>query len=288
MIRLWALRLVAPLAGRFPWAFYPLATAAGWVAWYTRPRERRNIIRNMGPLCEGDAARIKREGIKAYQNVARYWVDLVSLPNRDMSRFEAEHLTIVHAEWLAVLEAPGPIVAVSAHTGNAELAVQALTWRGRPYVALVEALQPPAVADYLQRLRSAPGGSFYHANIEGLKALIGALRRGEMIGMMGDRDLQNTGVCVELAERHVKLPRGPWELARRAGATVVPMFTARKGGSDDFTLYVYEPFKLGCDGETDPVQAGAERFARVLEEHLKREPGQWAVLEDFWRVHGCG
>jgi KDO2-lipid IV(A) lauroyltransferase len=106
--------------------------------------------------------------------------------------------------------------------------------------------------------------------------------------MMADRDLQNTGVCVELAGRHVKLPRGPWELARRSGATVIPMFTARKGGTDDFALYVYEPFKVGCDGEVDPVQAGAERFARVLEEHLKREPGQWAVLEDFWRVHGCG
>jgi lauroyl/myristoyl acyltransferase len=136
----------------------------------------------MGPLCDGDVATVKREGIKAYQNVARYWVDLVSLPHRNMSRFEAEHLTIVHAERLAVLEAPGAIVAVSAHTGNAELAVQALTWRGRPYVALVEALQPPAVADYLYRLRAAPGGSFYHANIEGLKASSGHSAGEEWLG----------------------------------------------------------------------------------------------------------
>lgn len=288
MIRLWALRLLAPIVGRYPGPFYPVASAVGWLAWQLVPHQRRRIARNMLPLCAGDRRRARREGRVAYQNIARYWVDLVSVPHRDMSRFEAQHLRIHNAERLTALESPGPVVAVSAHTGNAELAVQALTWRGRPYVALVQVLEPPAVADYVQRLRAAAGGSFHEADFQGLKAVIGALRRGELVGVMGDRDIQGTGVCVEMAGRRVKLPRGPWELARRTHALVVPMFTSRTA-AETFELFVEEPFHVHCtaDQEAD-VRVAAERFARVLESHLRRDPGQWAVLEDFWKVHGCG
>ena len=288
MKRLWLLRALAPMAGRVPHFFYVLARPAGWLAWHLMPRERARVSRNMLPLCDGDRRRARKEGVKAAQNVARYWVDLASLPRRDMSRFEAEKMHIVHAERLAALAEPGPVVAVSAHTGSAELAVQALTWRGRPYVALVERLEPLAMAEYVQRLRAASGGSFHEADFQGLKALIAALRRGELIGVMGDRDIQGSGVCVEMCGRKVKLPRGPWELARRTDALVVPMFTTRVG-HDNFALHVEEPFRVRCSASADDdVRHAAEHFARILEAHLRREPGQWAVLEDFWRVHGCG
>lgn len=288
MIKLCALRLLTMAVGQRPGAFYAVVSTVAWLSWYLMPRQRARISRNMLPLCDGDRRRARNEGRKALQNVARYWIDLVSAPHRDMSRFEAEHLNIHDAERLAALEAPGPVVAVSAHTGNAELAVQALTWRGRPYVALVEVLEPPAVAQQMQRLRAAAGGSFHEADFQGLKAVIGALRRGELIGVMGDRDIQRSGVCVTMAGRQVKLPRGVWELARRTDAMVVPMFTTR-ARRDHFELFVEEPFRVPCtDDEGDDVRTAAERFARVLEAHLRREPGQWAVLEDFWKVHDCG
>jgi KDO2-lipid IV(A) lauroyltransferase len=252
------------------------------------PLERGRVLRNLVPLCEGDRRRARKEGVKVFQNVARYWVDLVSMPYRDMSSFERQHLHIDHADRLTALEAEGPVVAVSAHTGNAELAVQALTWRGRPYVALVERLEPPSVAEHVARLRTAAGGTFHEADFQGLKALIGALRRGELIGVMGDRDLQHTGVCVQLAGREVRLPRGPWDLARRTNALVVPIFTTRLNG-DHFALHAEEPFQVPqTDDPEDDARAAAEHFALILEAHLRREPGQWAVLEDYWRVHGCG
>jgi KDO2-lipid IV(A) lauroyltransferase len=210
------------------------------------------------------------------------------MPYRDMSAFERNHLHIDHPDRLRALEAEGPVVAVSAHTGNAELAVQALTWRGRPYVALVQRLEPASVAEHVARLRTAAGGTFHEAGFEGLKELIAALRRGQLIGMMGDRDIQRTGICVQLAGCAVKLPRGPWDLARRTNALVVPIFTTRIHG-DHFALHVEESFQVSQTGEPDDdARLAAERFARILERHLRREPGQWAVLEDYWKVHRCG
>ncbi|MCK9517557.1 MAG: lysophospholipid acyltransferase family protein [Dehalococcoidia bacterium] len=288
MIKLLLLRLLAPILGRATWAAYPLAGLVGWAAWHTRRGTRRRLIRNLLPFCDGDQERARREGLRAYQNVARYWVDLCSLPYRELKGFERRHITIEHPERMAALEAPGPVVAISAHTGNPEFAIQSLTYRGRAFVAVVEELRPRRFSRELLRRRSSAGGKFYEANFGGVRACLDALHRGELVGLMGDRDIQDTGICTELAGRRVKLPRGPWEIARRTNALVLPVLT-RRDSRDNFTVRLEEPFRMEVTGDPESdVRKAVERWAEILEAHIRREPAQWAVLEDFWAVHRCG
>ncbi len=241
----------------------------------------------MLPLCDGDLPRAKREAVRACRFVAQYWVDLASLPRRKMEHFEAERITLINGHRLAVLDEAGPVVAVSAHMGNVELVIQALTYRGRDFIALVEALEPPEWSNYLLELRSSTGGNFHEAGFGGLRSSLSALKHGQLVGLMGDRDIQQTGLCVDLVGQCVKLPRGPWELARRSGAVVLPVFCSRTK-RDFFDVYVEEPFKVEVtdDAEEDARKAAAH-YAFLLEAHLRRDPGQWPVLEDFWRVHAC-
>jgi KDO2-lipid IV(A) lauroyltransferase len=281
------MRILRPGAARFPHLFYRLALVTGWVAWRVRPAMRRRVTRNLLPLCDGDIERARREGQRVFQYVAQYYVDLATVPRRRMARFEEEHLTILHGENLAALEQPGPVVAVSAHTGNAELAVQALMYRGRGFVALVEALSPPSISEYVLRMRSAAGGRFYETDFGGVRACVEALKHGQVLGLMGDRDIQRTGVCVTMFGRQVRVPRGPWELARRTNALVLPVF-CRRIHNDNFEVQVGEPFRVGTEDvpEAD-IRKAAEHYASLLEVHLRRDPGQWAVLEDFWHEHRC-
>lgn len=287
MTKLWLMRLLRPIVARFPWVFYALSHAVARTAWLSRRDLRRMLVRNMLPLCDGDIARARREGRRAMRFVAQYYVDLATLPRRNMARFESEHLALVHGERLAVLQQPGPIVVVSAHTGNAELAVQALTFRGRSFVALVEELKPPAWSEYLLNLRAAAGGHFHEANFGGVRACVEALKGGQLVGVMGDRDIQGSGVCVTLFDRKVRVPRGPWELARRTNALVLPVFCSRIE-RDDFAVTVGEAFRVAVTGDLDSdVAEAAECYAKLLEAHLRRDPAQWAFLEDFWKVHAC-
>ncbi|MCC6417705.1 MAG: lysophospholipid acyltransferase family protein [Gemmataceae bacterium] len=286
--RLWWMRAIHPLASRYPGAFYRVAAGAASAAWVVRRDLRRNLVRNMLPICDGDLPQAKRAGKQAMKYVAQYYVDLATLPRRDLSTFETQHLEVFHAERLDLLAAPGPLVIVSAHTGNAELAIQALTYRGRPFVALVEALEPRELAEYMLKLRSAAGGTFHEATFGGVRAMMAALKQGQIAGVMGDRDIQDTGVCVVFCGRQVKVPRGPWELARRFDAPVLPIFSARKHG-DQFRIDVGEPIHVGRSGDLErDIRDAAERYVRVLEAQLRRDPGQWTVLEDFWKVHACG
>lgn len=282
------LAIMGPTIRRFPRLYYALSMAIGWGLFHGFPSYRRNVTRNMLPLCDGDLARARKQARRACQMSAQYYVDLIAMPRREhMENFERDHLTVFNGERLTVLEQSGPIVAVSTHTGNVELAVQALIYRGRHFVALVEALEPPEWSQEVLKMRSAIGGGFYEANFAGVRTCLEALKRGEVLGLMGDRDIQGTGICTELFGRHVRLPRGPWELARRGDALVLPVF-CRRTHTDHFDVHVEEAFKVPrtSDAEGD-LRWAAARFARLAEAHLRADPGQWLVLEDFWGVHAC-
>jgi KDO2-lipid IV(A) lauroyltransferase len=215
-------------------------------------------------------------------------VDLATLPRRDIARFERDHLRVVNGERLKLLDEPGPLIVLSAHTGNPELAVQGFTNRGRAFVALVQPLQPPALANYLLKLRSSTGGAFYEADRRGVRACLEALRDGKLVAIIADRDIQGTGVCVDLCGRRVKLPRGPFELARRKHASLLPILAAREGVEDQ-VVFVEEPYRVRITGNAkEDVREAAQHWACILGQHLLRFPGQWKVLEDYWTVHACG
>ena len=287
MIKLLILRICQPPICRFPRFFYRVALVVGFVRLVGSTRPSTPCHDNLTPLFDGDRKKARRAGLRVLQNVSQYYIDLLSLPGRPIATFEQNHLHIVGEERLRLLEQPGPLIAVSAHTGNAELAVQALTHRGRGFVALVQPLEPPEFARRILALRSSAGGRFFPSDFGGLRASIHALKTGDLLALMGDRDIQHSGICVPLAGREVRLPRGPWELARRTNALVLPIFCRRRR-FDALDVVVGEAFRVDVsDAPEADLRKAAEHYAVLLEAHLRADPGQWVVLEDFWRVHAC-
>ncbi|MBE7518235.1 MAG: lysophospholipid acyltransferase family protein [Thermoflexaceae bacterium] len=289
MVKLFLLRLGVPLGGRFPWLFYRLAGLTGRAAWWLMPRTRKRVLRNLLPFCDGERDRAHRASKEVFVHIARYYVDLATLPRRDLESFGRDYIRLVNGErGTRLIERPGPIVVLSAHAGNPELAVQAFTYHGRPFVALVQPLEPPELAQYLLKLRSSAGGSFHEASMGGIRACIGALRQGQLVAMVADRDIQDSGVCIEMCGRRVKLPRGAFELARRTHATLLPILCIRDG-LDHQVAFIEEPFCVAKTGDAEEdVRRAAQHWAGLLEQHIRRFPGQWKILEDFWKVHACG
>ncbi len=243
---------------------------------------------NLAPACDGDRERAREASRRAFQHVASYYVDLVTLPYRDHASFEREHLRVMGEERIPALFAPGPLIVASAHTGNPELALIAIKQRGRRWVELVEALEPPALGREMARLRAFAGGQVEEVGQRGVREALRELRAGGMVTLLADRDLTGGGVCTRLLGRDVLLPRGPWELARRTGARVVPLFFSRRF-ADDQVVWIEEPFTVSAEGDREEaIRAAAQRWADLFGAHLKRDPGQWTVLEAFWVRHACG
>ena len=146
--KLASMRLTQPIIGRFPRPYYALARPFVWVVFNLRPRLRHKLIRNMLPLADGDRARARQLAFESCVNVCRYYVDLCTLPYRNVITFESTNLDLVGGERLAALAEAGPVVAVSAHTGS--IARKSASRRAKP--ASPNRATPTSVPGYLARI----------------------------------------------------------------------------------------------------------------------------------------
>lgn len=279
------MRVGVPVAQRAPAVGYLVAETLAALLWVLRPRLRQRAARTLSPFVEGGQS-LRCTVLRQFVHVGLYYVDLALIPRRDPAAFERTHVVVENPERLGLVEREGAVIFLSAHYGNPDQLVQFLTSRRERFTAVVERLQPRSVHELVQRLRGAHGGLFVEANLAGTRRCLEALRRGEAVALLGDRDLTGTGVCVVLAGRRVRLPRGPWQLAQRTGAPVVPVFLRRTARSR-FSAWIGEAIVVPGDGE-ERVAEAASCWARVLEGQIRRDPGQWLVLEDFWTEHACG
>ncbi|MFP3939322.1 MAG: hypothetical protein ACOC7L_00265 [Acidobacteriota bacterium] len=114
--------------------------------------------------------------------------------------------------------------------------------------------------------------------------LLAALRRGEIVGIQGDRPV-STGRAVEteLFGRPFHLPAGPAALAGAAGAPLVPVFCFREGRRR-YRLVVRPPIDPSPTGDPEVDRDEAlRRTAREIEWAIREEPHQWFCFRRLWK-----
>lgn len=282
-----ALCLLSPVAGRLPWLAYAVADFVAFAAWHLAAMARRRVTSNVLAACGDDASAVQRAARSVFRHVAYYYVEMLTLPSvaPDVARGRA--VVVSGRAHLAALDGDRPLIIVSAHLGNPERAIQGLLSHGRSFAALVEPLEPRDYAARLLWLRTATGGHYFETTPRGVARAVRAMREGLVLAMLGDRDIQGNGRCVAFQGRVARLPSGPWEIARKEGALVLPMFARRLPGGRSH-VKVEAPIDVAHTGDAvEDVTAALGQWARLLETHIRRAPGQWTVLEDFWVEHAC-
>jgi lauroyl/myristoyl acyltransferase len=108
--------------------------------------------------------------------------------------------------------------------------------------------------------------------------LVGALRRGEVVALQGDRALGTRGdVTVDFFGAPAAFPLGPFVLARATGVALVPAFCLLDADRR-YTVVVEESIRVAAGEEIEALG----RWARVLEAAVRRAPEQWFNFFDVW------
>ena len=148
----------------------------------------------------------------------------------------------------------------------------------RPTHVVVAAEADPDVERFL-RGGESPVRFVRRDDPRAMVPLVGALRRGEVVALQGDRALGTRGdVTVDFFGAPAAFPLGPFVLARAAGVPLVPAFCLLGAGS---ALH-------GGGGRADPGRGRARRpaalgrWTRALETAVRRAPEQWFNFFDVW------
>jgi len=172
-------------------------------------------------------------------------------------------------------------ILVSAHLANWEIMPTAAIQRGVPMTIIVREPNNPFVRPLIERARGVAGGVRAPKGLPGAKAAVGALRRGQVLGLLYDQKL-NDGISVPFFGIAAMTPAAPAQLALRFGCPLVPVRVERLGPAR-FRVASFEALALPQSGDrqADTIAVMAA-LNEILEGWIRDRPEQWLWLHRRW------
>lgn len=190
----------------------------------------------------------------------------------------------VGLEHLREALAPGKgVVLVTAHCGNWEWMNLALQAVGIPMTVAGRRLHDPRFDRFITRLRTRFGGEAVARGDGAGRALLKALHRGRVVGLLIDQDIKVPGAFVRFFGQPAWTPTGAAFLALSRQCPVVLGFARREpDGTMDITLHPPMAPVGDHQKEEDVATLTAVLTARI-EDHIRACPDQWVWFHQRWR-----
>ncbi len=286
MILYYVYRLVTWLAPFVPPRLgYWLCERVGDLLYVIARGARANIMENqrqvLGP--EAPDELVARNTRLVLRNLAKNYFDQFRL----WKLSDDEVLAMAELEGLEYLDEAlshgKGVILVTAHYGSPELVAQSLAVRGYDITAVVEHIQPEPLFQLMCALRGIHGVNLVPSD-KPMLPILRALRRNGVVGLVGDRDATNSGICLPFFGKEARMPDGSVQLALRTGAPLLVAYSRRL--PDNRFRAVGRPalyLEKGEDFEAD-VRAGMERVLREMEAFIQEAPEQWVMTVPLWRT----
>ena len=214
---------------------------------------------------------------KMFQYFGKYLADFIRYRKLTPAGVR-DHVSIQGLDQLEeIRRSPRGAILLTAHVGNWELGGAFIASMGIPLHAVVRPVPSPALERIFQFFREQRGLKVIplaHAGV----GVVKALKRGETVALVGDRDFTGNGRPWKFFGRNVSLPRGAAWFAHRTGAPLYLGFVTR-APDDTFILRLHPPIDPAQVPTEEEIQA---RIVRTMEDTIARDPCQWFIFDPFW------
>ena len=240
----------------------------------------RNLERVLGRTMS--AAEKRRRVAKTFEWYTRYYAESFRLPNVPVAEIDHGFGFEGFGEIAAAVErGQGPILALP-HLGTWEWAAWWLALVPKFKVtAVVEPLEPPEVFEWFVGFREGLGMNIVPLGPEAASTSIQALKQGQVLCLLADRDIQGNGVVVEFFGEKTTLPAGPATLALRTGSPLIPSAVYWR----DNTRHAIctPPLDTRRHGKLrQDIARVTQDLARDFEYLISQAPEQWHMLSPNW------
>lgn len=267
-----------------------VSAATRALSWRGGPALRmneRHMRRVLSSECaegvEPDAALVGRWSRRTYTEYGRYWLDGARLPTVAPDDVQARMMIESGEEHVREAMALGRgIVMALPHVGSWEWGGAWLALIGLPMTAVVERIEPARLFEWFVDQRAGMGLTAVPLGEGSSMAMLRALKRGELVGLVSDRDLVGNGVEVDFFGERTTLPGGAATLALRTGAVLLPV-AVYSGPGQWHTGSVHPPLDTTRRGSLrQDVQRLTQELATCFEEFIVRRPEQWHLFQPNW------
>jgi len=270
--------------------FPPLAFVTALVVYAITGNQRRGARANLRVVT--GRRWVEPLIISSYYKFARNWCDIML-----MTRLSGPKLhSLVGRKSDSkpmddALAAGTGAILVSPHLGNWELGGLGLADLGYPVNVLTFREPDERFNSERERLRKERGIRFIYVDRDDTSPLaiveaVNALRRNEVLAILGDRDGSSQTMRIEFFGRPANIPVGAAYLSLASGAPVIPVFVVLEQGR--YATIMEEPifFSGGYGTHGNVIRSGMERLLAVFERYIRAYPDQWYNYYEFWDSKG--
>ncbi|MBI4368557.1 MAG: mitochondrial fission ELM1 family protein [Candidatus Omnitrophica bacterium] len=282
-----ALNLVRGLSAFLQWLPLEPALALGRAAGVLISRfsrRRRIAYVNLKAAFGGrfNAEERKRIARKHFVNLTQNAVEILRFPKLDQHYFETHIEVQGRDRFEKIVERGGGTILVTPHFGNWELSQILSGIAGKPMHVLARQQKYSRLDDFLNELRMSHGSTAIHKG-GAVRDLIRTLRKGGLVGALGDLSGGRSGSIVRFLGRKTTAPTGIFQIAKRTHSAILPCFMVRLNGSRH-RVFVEEPFPLPDSGdEARDVAESVGGYYRLLESWIQKYPDQWFWMYKRWK-----
>ena len=281
-----ALRGVAGLIRVIPLDVAVNSSAAMWTLIAPRLRRHRRALENLA-IAFPEKPPEEREAIARamWGNLGRVMAETMRI---DMLIKEPERFDFVNARVLDRYRGKiGPMVAVTLHMGNWELAIWPFTQMGGNPAAIFRMVKNPYVDRYLRDMRKDlyPGGLFGKGQIEQnqrtARIMTDYVRQGGRLGIVSDL-YDRQGIAVPFFGQPARSVMVPAMIARRVGARIWMGRCLRVGRESRFRIEAKELFVPRTANQGEDIKATTAAMQAQFEAWVREAPEQFMWSNRRW------
>ncbi|MFH1519080.1 MAG: lysophospholipid acyltransferase family protein [Candidatus Omnitrophota bacterium] len=256
---------------------YLLAKFFAVICYYISKRDRESVIYNLSPIVV-DKSKLKQYAQEIFINFAYYLVDFFRYSKLNL-KFIKKYVRISGLDNLKNVLAKGRgAIIFAAHLGNYELAGAIVALLGYPLSVVARTHEDRRINNFFDRQRQRVGMKVIPTGAA-IRGCFLALKQGDTLALLGDRDFSGQGVKLEMFSRYAHFPRGVAFFALKTKAPIIPIFLVREN-KNYYHLIFDKAISYSAAGE-DQV-AIIKQCNLVLEKYIKKYPQQWYVFQKYW------
>jgi KDO2-lipid IV(A) lauroyltransferase len=267
-----------------------LATGVAWALYGVLPKLRRTAEFNLRlAFPEWDDAR-RREVIRGMvRNLGWMAAEFSRFPRYTRENIEEVLILEGHENFLDGQRRGKGVLYLTGHIGAWELSSFAHALYGFPLHYMARPLDNERVDNLVNRYRCLSGNEPIFKN-ESARALLKILKEAGTVGILADQNtMPGEGVFVDFFGKAACTTTGIARVALHTDAAVVPGYAYWDARIGKYRLRFEPAVELARTGNTErDIFVNTQRFAKVIEEIIRKYPEQWVWVHARWKARPKG
>src|SRR6266404_1523829 len=268
----------------------PFAATVARVLYAMLPRLRRTAEFNLRVAFPGwDEPRRQKVIRGVERNLGWMAADLARFPKCTRGTIEEVLNLDGHENFLNGQRRGKGVLYLTGHIGAWELSSFAHALYGFPLHYMARPLDNARVDKLVDRYRCSSGNEPIFKN-ESARALLKILKEAGTVGILAGQDtMPDEGVFVDFVGKSACTTTGIARVALHTGAAVVPGYAYWDAGIGKYRLRFEPAVELVRTGNTErDIFVNTQRFAKVIEEIIRKYPEQWVWVHARWKTRPKG